>query len=139
VKEIFPDSAAGLAVGTEVGLGVAVGPLLVGVGEGLLVGVGVGVDVLAVEVGLAVAVPAAATDVTLVVADALGVRTMIGVHVGVGWLAPAGAVVPGPGITRIWPGRIKAGLVISLASLSALALTPNRVAISDSVSPTLIV
>ena len=87
VKAIFPDRVAGFAVGTEVGLGVAVGPLLVGVGEGLLlvgVGVGVGVDMLAVEVGPGVIVPAADVDVALVVAETLGVLTMIGVHVGVG-------------------------------------------------------
>ena len=82
VKAIFPDRSAGFAVGTEVGLGVAVGPLLVGVGEGLLVGVGV--DVLSVAVGLVVAVPGADVEVALVVAETLGVRTIIGVHVGVG-------------------------------------------------------
>jgi hypothetical protein len=52
------------------------------VGEGLLVGVGV--DVLAVEVGLAVAVPVTDVKVALTVAETLGVRTTMGVHVGVG-------------------------------------------------------
>jgi hypothetical protein len=138
VKAIFPDKAAGFAVGTVVGFGVAVGPLVVGVAVGLRL-VGVAVGLLVVDVGLGVRVAAVDVVVARAVADGLGVLITMGVHVGVGCPAPGAGVVPGAGITRTCPGRISAALVILLAAASAWALTPKRVAISESVSPALTV
>jgi hypothetical protein len=132
VNAILPDRVTGWAVGVAVGLGVLVGR---GVAVGpLVVGVGVGVRVALVGVGVGVGVARG-----VVVPVAVGVLTTMGVHVGVGVIVGACGVVPGTGMTRTIPGRIKDVLSMPLASARALTLTPNSSAISKSVSPALTV
>jgi hypothetical protein len=101
-----------------------------------LVGLGVEVGPLRVAVGVLVGVLVARG---VVVALAVEVRKTMGVHVGVAVTVAVIGVDPGAGMIRTCPGRIKAGLVIPLASEIAFTVTPKRLAISESVSPLLTV
>jgi hypothetical protein len=123
VNAILPVRTAGLDVGVAVGLGV-------------LVGLGVDVGPLRVAVGVLVGVFVARA---VVVALAVAVCRRIGVHVGVGVAVAVVGVVPGTGMMRTCPGRIKAGLLMLFAAEIALTLTPKRIAISERVSPLLTV
>jgi hypothetical protein len=120
VKAILPDKVAGLGVAVAAGLEVLVG---------------LGVDVGPLLVGVAVAGKEVDVAAEVAVTPDVGVVKMMGVHVGVAIMPTVVATAPAAGMISIWPGRINAASVIPLAAANASTVTPNRVAISDRVSP----